>query len=126
LKFVWRKKGILDGKLLSYGDRIVLINPVWISLPMFTISFLYIPQWTRKRLKFFGSCFFWQSNGHKRNYRLAKWNIICWPKDQGVLRIGILKVKKCLLSKCLLKFFNDEGVWQKLLHNKYPCSQNLS
>jgi hypothetical protein len=28
LKFVWRKKGILDGKLLSYGDRIVLINPV--------------------------------------------------------------------------------------------------
>jgi hypothetical protein len=71
------------GKMLSYGDRLVLINSVLTSLPMFMLSFLEIPKGVRKRLDFFRSRFFWQSDGHKKKYRLTKWNIICRPKDQG-------------------------------------------
>jgi hypothetical protein len=32
------------GKLLSYGDRLVLINSVLTSIPMFVLSFLEIPK----------------------------------------------------------------------------------
>jgi hypothetical protein len=32
------------GKMLSYGDRLVLINSVLTSLPMFMLSFFEIPK----------------------------------------------------------------------------------
>jgi hypothetical protein len=40
------------GKLLSYGDRLTLINSVLMCLPMFLLSFLEIPVGVRKRLIF--------------------------------------------------------------------------
>jgi hypothetical protein len=40
------------GKLLSYGDRLVLINSVLTSLLMFLLSFFEIPAGVRKRLFF--------------------------------------------------------------------------
>jgi hypothetical protein len=55
------------GKLLSYGDRLILINSILTSLPMFMLSFFEIPKGVTKRLDFFRSRFFWQSDGHKRN-----------------------------------------------------------
>jgi hypothetical protein len=36
---------------------------------------------------------FWQSDGHKRKYKLAKWNIISRPKGQGGLGIEVLELK---------------------------------
>jgi hypothetical protein len=68
-------------KLLCYGDRLVLINSVLSSLPMFMLSFFEIPIGVCKRLDFYRLSFFWQSDGHRRKYRLTKWNFICRPKD---------------------------------------------
>ena len=82
------------GKLLSYGDRLVLVNSVLTSLPMFMLSFFEIPKGVRKRMDLFRSRFFWQSDGHKRKYRLAKWNILCRPKEKGGLGIEVLDLKK--------------------------------
>ena len=76
-----------QGKMLSYGDRFVLINSVLTSLPMFMLSFFEIPKGVRKRLDFYRSRFFWQSDEHKKKYRLSRWNIVCRPKDQGGLGI---------------------------------------
>jgi hypothetical protein len=121
------KLGCWKGKLLSYGDRLVLINSVLSSLPMFMLSFLLIPKGVLKRLDFYRSRFFWQSDENKRKYRLTKWNIICRPKDQGGLGIEVLDIKnKCLLSKWLFKLLNEDGVWQELLHNKYLSQKTLS
>jgi hypothetical protein len=98
------------GKLLSYGDLLNLINSVLTSLPMFMLSFFVIPKGGRKRLDFFRSRFFWQSDGHKNKYRLTKWNVICRPKDQGGLGIEVLEIKNlCLLSQWLDKLINEEG-----------------
>ena len=47
------------GKLLSYGDRLILVNSVLTSLPMFMLSFLQVPVGVRKRLDFYRSHFFW-------------------------------------------------------------------
>lgn len=60
-------------------------------------------------------------------YRLAKWDIMCRPKDQGGLGIKNLEIKnKCLLRKLLYKLLNEEGVSQELLHNKCLNSKMLS
>jgi hypothetical protein len=121
-----RKLASWMGKLLSYGDRLVLINSVLTSLPMFMLSFFEIPIGVRKRLDF-RSRFFWRSDGHKKKYRLSRWNIICRPKDQGGLGVEVLEIKnKCLLSKWLLKILTKQGVWQEIIQNKYLHSKSLS
>ena len=121
------KLGCWKGKMLSYGDRLVLVNSVLTSLPMFMLSFLEIPKGVRKRLDFYRSRFFWQDDENKRKYRLTKWNLICRPKDQGGLGVEVLELKnKCLLSKWLFKLLNEEGVWQELLQNKYLQSKTLA
>ena len=72
---------------MSYGGRLILINSVPTSMPMFLLSFFEIPVGVRKRLDFYRSRFFWQSDELKRKYKLAKWDIICRAKDQGGLGI---------------------------------------
>jgi hypothetical protein len=121
------KLGCWRSKLLSYGDRLVLINSVLTSLPMFMLSFLEIPIGVRKRLDFYRSSFFWQTDDTKKKYRLTKWNIVCRPKDQGGLGIEVLELKnKCLLSKWLFKILTEEGMWQQILTNKYLKHQTLA
>jgi mannosylglycoprotein endo-beta-mannosidase len=85
--------------LLSVGGRLVLINSVLSSLPMFMFSFFEVPRGVLKKLDYFISHFFWQSNDHKKKYRLTKWEVVCTPKDQGGLGVLNLDVhNKCLLS----------------------------
>jgi hypothetical protein len=94
---------------------------------MFLLSFYEIPKGVRKRLDFYRSRFFWQSDSQKKKYRLTMWNIVCRPKDQGGLGIEVLDIKnRCLLSKWLLKLLSEEGVWQEMLSNKYLGSKTLS
>jgi hypothetical protein len=88
---------------------------------------MQIPVGVRKRLDFYRSRFFWQSDENKKKYRLTKWNIVCRPKYQGGLCIEVLEIKnRCLLSKWLFKLLNEDGVWQELLHNKDLRQKTLS
>jgi hypothetical protein len=78
-------------------------------------------------LDYFRSRFFWQSDGHKKKYRLTRWKIICRPKDQGGLGIEVLDLKnKCLLCKWLFKILEEGGVCHDLITNKYLHSKSLS
>src|SRR4051812_24943604 len=64
---------------------LVLINSVLTSMPMFLLYFFEVPKGVRKRLDFFRSRFLWQSDEAKKKYGLTRWDILCRPKDQGVL-----------------------------------------
>ena len=57
---------------MSYGGRLVLINSVLTSLPMFLLSFFEVPVGVRKILDFYGTRFFGQSDEAKKKYRLAR------------------------------------------------------
>uniref|UniRef100_A0A8I6X924 Uncharacterized protein n=1 Tax=Hordeum vulgare subsp. vulgare TaxID=112509 RepID=A0A8I6X924_HORVV len=113
---------------MSYGGMLVLINSVLTSLPMFLLSFFEIPKGVRKRLDFYRSRFFWQSDENNKKYRLARWDMICRPKDQGGLGIENLEVKnKCLLSKWLYRLSTQtEGMWIQILRNKYLNTRTLA
>jgi hypothetical protein len=79
---VQKKLSSWKGKLLDVGGRLVLINSVLSSLPMFILSFFRIPKGILKKLDYLRSRSFWQSDGHKRKYRLAKWSLLCVPKRE--------------------------------------------
>jgi len=53
--------------MLSVGGRLVLINSVLSSLPMFMLSFFEIPRGVLKKLDYFRSRFFWPSDEHKKS-----------------------------------------------------------
>jgi len=115
-----KKLSSWKGKHLSVGGRLVLINSVLTSLAMFMLSFFEVPRGVLEKLEYYRSRFFWQSDNHKKKYRLAKWSILCQPKDQGGLGIKNLDIQnQCLLSKWLFKLINEDGLWQNLLKRKY-------
>jgi len=114
------------GKHLSIGGRLVLINSVLGSLPMYMMSFFSVPKGVLKKLEYFRSRFYWQGDDHKKKYRLAKWGILFQPKDQGGLGIQDLNTKNiALLSKWLYKLLTSDGQWQQILRNKYLGSKPL-
>jgi len=114
-------------KMLYVGGRLVLINSVLSDLSIFILSFLEVAREVLKKLEFFRSRFFWQSDKHKKKYRLSKWSIMFSPKDQG--GSGILNLdlqNRCLLSKWLFRLLNEDGVWQNLLRRKYLRNKTLT
>ena len=116
----------MERKNLSAGGHLTLINSVLSSLPMYMMSFFEIPKGVRKKLDYFRSLFFWQCDEQKRKYRLAKWNILCQPKDQGGLGIQNLELKNiALLSKWLYRLLTTDGTWQQIIHNKYLGTKPL-
>lgn len=123
-----KKLSSWKGKLLSYGGRLILINSVLTSMPMFLLSFFEIPVGVRKRMAFYRFRFFWQSDEVERKYRLSKWDNICRPKEQGGLGVENLEVKnRCLLSKWLFRLsVEKKGLWVQILRNKYLQSKTLA
>jgi hypothetical protein len=89
-----KKLSSWKGKMLSSGGRLVLINSVLSSLPMYMMSFLRIPKGILEKLDYYRSRFFWQCDEHKKKYRLAKWSILHKPRSAGVweLLIWISKI----------------------------------
>ena len=79
------------------------------------------------KLDYFRSRFFWQEDGEKKKYRLAKWDVVCRPKDQGGLGIHDLCIKNsALLGKWLFKLLTEDGIWQTLLRRKYIGTKAVS
>jgi len=122
-----KKLSCWKAKYMSYGSRLVLLNSVLSNLLMFMMSFFEIPKGVLKNLYHFISRFFWQGSSVKHMYRLAKWDILCCPKNQGGLGILDLQLQnKCLLAKWLVNLLNTNGMWQSLLTNKYLGSKSLT
>ena len=85
------------GKLLSLGGRLVLINSVLTNMVLYMISFFQLPKGVLKKLDYYRSRFFWQGDSEKKKYRLARWDVVCCPKDQGGLGIHDLRIKNSAL-----------------------------
>jgi hypothetical protein len=80
------------------------------------LSFFLLPKGVLNRLDFFRSRFFWQGDSEKKKYRLAKWSVVCSPKDQGGLGIQDIEVKNtALLGKWLFRLLTEDGIWQTVL-----------
>jgi hypothetical protein len=59
-------------KHLSIGGRLVLINLVLTSLVMFMLSLFEVPRGVLGKIDYYRSRFYWQSDQHKKKYRLVR------------------------------------------------------
>jgi hypothetical protein len=90
---------------------------------IYMLSFFLLPKEVLKILEYFRSRFFWKGDSEKIIYRLVKWSVVCFPKDQGGLGIHDLEIKnRALLGKWLFKFLNEDEIWQNILKRKYDIS----
>nr|ABF96840.1 retrotransposon protein, putative, LINE subclass [Oryza sativa Japonica Group] len=112
---------------LEDAKNLKLVLNTFESLAMFMLSFFEVPKGILEKLDYYRSRFFWQCEEHKKKYRLAKWSILCKPKECGGLGIQNLELQnKCMLSKWLYKLWNEERVWQNLLRRKYLSKKTLT
>jgi hypothetical protein len=104
------------GKLLSLEGRLILINSVLSNMVLHMISFFLLPKGVLHKLDYYRSRFFWQGDSEKKKYRLAKWSVVCSPKDQGGLGVHDLEVKNtALLGSGCLSYLLRRGLGKPFL-----------
>ena len=71
-------------KLLLAGGRLVLINSVLSSLPMFMLSFFEVPKGVLQKMDYYRSRFYWQNDQHRKKYRWLGGRYFANLKIRGV------------------------------------------
>ena len=68
-------------KLLSLGGRLILVQAVLSSIPVYCLGLVPIPLSILHRLRSIMFSFLWGSTGNNRKYHLTNWHIFSWPKE---------------------------------------------
>ena len=74
---------------MNHSGKLVLINSVLSSLPVYQLSILLAPKsFTEKTLKHLKS-FLWRGGkGNQKKFHLVNWNVVRRSKKEGGLQIG--------------------------------------
>jgi len=76
------------GKLLSYGERLVLLKSCLASIPTYLMSVIKFPKWAIESINSQMAHFFWNNvEEGKGKYHLANWQLMAQQKDYGGLGI---------------------------------------
>jgi hypothetical protein len=95
-------------KYISLGGRIVLINSVLNSLPIFFLSFLKLPVKVRNEIVKIQRNFLWSGLSERKKMCWVKWKDVCRPKKDGGLGIRDLQVMNIsLLAKWRWKLLEE-------------------
>lgn len=73
------------GKFLTLGGRQLLTNTCLSSIPTYCMGFYLLKDEVHKKTDGVRSKFLWQGAEDKFRYHMAKFEMECRPKDQGVL-----------------------------------------
>ncbi|GAU40270.1 hypothetical protein TSUD_60610 [Trifolium subterraneum] len=116
-----RRLLVWENKFVSLGGRIVLLNSVLNSIPIFYLSFLKMSVKVWKKIVRLQREFLWGGGRGVRKINWVKWNIICQPKSTGGL--GVRDVRVVILS-LLTKgkwrlLISDQTLWKQVLVGRY-------
>jgi hypothetical protein len=121
LDLIKRKLGSWGNKYISLGGRIVVINAVLNSLPIFFLSYMKMPVKVWREVVKIQRKFFWAGLVQTRRMCWIKWSAICKPKKEGGLGIKDLRLMNCsLLTKWRWKLLmaNNE-LWKNVISARY-------
>ncbi len=118
------------GLPLSRAGRLVLVNAVLSSVPVFFCSAFRLPVWVAKAIDKIRRGFFWKGKPNVSGfYCLVNWHQACRPRELGGLGIRNIKsLNSSLLMKNLWTFNTDrQAPWVRLLLLLYykrrtPCA----
>ena len=85
------------------------------------MGFYWLPDGVHKKMDGIRAKFLWQGADGKFKYHMAKWEMVCRPKDQGGLGIINTRIMNdCLIVKWIWKIFQEpDELWFKILKAKY-------
>lgn len=85
------------------------------------MGFYWLPDGVHKKMDNIRANFLWQGTKDKFKYHMAKWEMVCRPKDQGGL--GIINTRTMndsLMVKWIWKIFQEpDDLWFWILKAKY-------
>lgn len=108
--------------LLSYGDRLTMVNSVLSYLPIFYTCTLSLPKSVILSINRARRHCLWRgSDINSSRKSLILWDRVCQPKSKGGLGVIDLRLQNnALLMKNLHKFYNRHLVpWVKLTWSSY-------
>jgi hypothetical protein len=108
-------------RYVSLGGRIVLINSVLNSIPIFYLSYLKMLKGVIKKIVRIQREFLWGGIKGGKKISWVKWKEVCLPRGQGGLGVrDVGKVNSSLLIKWRWKLLQKENaVWKDVLEAKY-------
>jgi hypothetical protein len=103
-------------RYVSLGGRVVLINSVLASIPVFYLSFLKIPLKVRMAIVRIQRNFLWGgASGVKNKIAWVSWKDVCRPKEDGGLGVRDLKwFNLSLLAKWRWKLLMEKCFGSKI------------
>ncbi|KAG6526874.1 hypothetical protein ZIOFF_008961 [Zingiber officinale] len=105
---------------LSHGGRLMLIQSVLASLPVYLLQVIQPPLEILRKLEGVFASFFWSSVGHDRKVHWVAWRDICRPKQEGGLGIRRLsEVGVALSMKLWFRFREQCTQWARFLRRSY-------
>jgi hypothetical protein len=114
------------GKLMSSGWRHILTNSCLSSIPLYRMGFYLLKDSVHKTMDTIRAKFLWQGAEEKFKY-MAKYEMVCRPKDQGGL--GIINTKimnESLLVKWIWRIYQQpDELWYRILKAKYLGNNNF-
>lgn len=115
-------------KYISFGGRIVLLNSVLNSIPIFYLSFLKMPDKVWRKIVRVQREFLWGGVGGGKKISWVKWETVCQHKKRGGLGVKDIRVMNVsLLLKWRWRLLNGERtLWKDVIEEKYgPCVGSL-
>jgi exonuclease III len=109
-------------KHISFGGKLVLINSVLNSIPIFYMSYMKMPVQVRKKVVRIQRDFLWGGVNGKKKLSWVKWKVVCQDKKKGGLGVRDLElVNLSLLIKWRWRLLNgvDSALWKEVLVAKY-------
>lgn len=87
-------------KYISFGGRIVLLNLVLNSIPIFYLSFFKLPVHVRKKIVRIQREFLWGGVEGGKKISWIRWKLVCQQKENGGIGIKDVRVMNVsLLAK---------------------------
>jgi hypothetical protein len=114
---------IWKGRFLSLDGKVVLLNSVLTSKPLYYLSLYKIPSWCLLKIDKIKRSFLWTGadKGSHRHVVLIHWFIVCTPKQYGGLCLLNLKyMNRALLLKWWWRFSVDSAHLWKLVVSLVP------
>ncbi|EEE68033.1 hypothetical protein OsJ_26024 [Oryza sativa Japonica Group] len=114
---------ILQVRLLSYAERLILINAVLDTIPVYAMSALRLPKGVIEDLNKKRRAFLWAGEDTVSGARcLVAWDSVCMPKSVGGLGVkNIDKQNTALLVKRLHHLHTDHSSWASWI-----CGEHLN
>ena len=108
-------------KYISFGGRIVLINSVLNSIPIFYLSLMKMPVQVQRRIVRIQREFLWGGVGGGRKISWVRWKSVCQQKRNEGVRVKDIRVMNVsLLAKWRWRLLDGKNaLWKNVLQAKY-------